>query len=115
MRKINTGDVFKMARLLRNGNIEETIRKSYMEGRKEGADSEVIGMNATVDILCSCTDPQIENQFYELMSGICEKKPEDVMNQSLESLMEDLKRICQENNVLNFLRSALKLGGKIQS
>ena len=34
MRKINTSDVFKMARLLREGNIAEAVRKAYMEKRK---------------------------------------------------------------------------------
>ena len=114
MRKINTSDVFKMARLLREGNIAEAARKAYLDGKKEGADSEDIGMNAIFDILCSCTDPSVEDQFCDLLAGICEKKKEDISNQSIETTVGDLKRICEENNIVNFFRSASRLGGKIQ-
>lgn len=115
MRKINTGDVFKMARLLRKGNVAETVRKAYIDGKKEGADSEEIGMNAIFDILCSCTDPSIEDQFCDLLAGICEKKKEEISNQSLETTVNDMKRICEENNIVNFFRSASALSGKIQA
>lgn len=114
MRKINTGDVFKMARLLRKGNIAETVKKAYLDGKKEGADSEEIGMNAIFDILCSCTDPSVEEQFCDLLAGICERKKEDIAAQSLETTVDDLKRIFENNNIINFFRSASGLSGKIQ-
>lgn len=113
MRKINTGDVFKMARLLREGNIAEVVRRAYMDGKKEDADSETIGINVIFDILVSCTDPSVEDQFCDLLAGICEKKKEDIRNQSLETTVDDLKRICMENNIVNFFRSASELSGKI--
>lgn len=112
MRKLNTGDVFKMARILKQGDVVDIIRKAYEDGRKEGADAEAMGMDVALGILCSCTNAGIENQFYELMSGICEKKPEDIQNQSLESTVEDITRIFRENNVANFLKSAAKLSEK---
>lgn len=37
MRKINTGDVFKMGRLLKKSGVMEIVRNAYEEGRKEGA------------------------------------------------------------------------------
>lgn len=114
MRKINTSDIFKMARLLKKGNIAEAVRKAYVDGKKEDADSEEIGMNAIFDILCSCTDPSVEDQFCDLLAGICEKKKENISNQSLETTVYDMKRICEENNIVNFFRSASRLSEKIQ-
>ena len=114
MWKINTGDVFKMARLLQKGNIAGVVRNAYLEGKKEGADSEDIGINVVFDILCSCTDPSVEDQFCDLLAGICEKKKEDISNQSIETTVGDLKRICEENNMVNFFRSASALNGNIQ-
>lgn len=115
MRKINTEDVFKMARLLKNSDVIKTVKNAYEAGKKENADSEKIGLDAAMEILISCTDPKIEAQFYDLVSGICEKKPEDIRTQSLEGTIEDIKKICQENNIGNFLKSASGLSGKILS
>lgn len=129
MRKINTEDVFKMARLIRKGNIVPIIKNAYAAGRKaksqeaksREADGETaeetaeqIGIDAFMDIMCSCTEPEIEELFYELLSGICEKSPDDIRTQSLETTIEDVKRICQENNITNFFKSASGLSEKIQ-
>lgn len=112
MRKINTGDVFKMGRLLKNSNVMQIIKKGYEEGRKEDADREKIGLNAFMDIVCSCADIGMEGQIYELLGGICEKLPTDVMEQSLEVTIEDIRRIIRENNIANFLKSASNLAMK---
>ncbi len=115
MRKINTEDVFKMARLMKNGNILQAVKNAYLEGRKEDADAQQIGMGTVKDIMCSCTDARVESQFYELLGGICEKKPEEIKTQSLEATVEDIRKIFQENNILNFLDSASSLGEMIQN
>ena len=35
MRKINTGDVFKMARLLKNANVMDAVKDAYKASKKE--------------------------------------------------------------------------------
>lgn len=114
MRKISTEDVFKMARLMKNGNVLQNIKDAFEKGRKKGADTEKIGMEAFLDILCSCSEEKIENQLYELLAGICEKTPENIKNQSLEVTIEDIQKICRENNIVNFLKSASGVAEKIQ-
>ncbi len=115
MRKINTEDVFKMARLMKNGNFLQAVKNAYIEGKKEDADAEQIGMGAVMEIMCSCSDARVEIQFYDLLGGICEKKPEEVKVQSFETTVEDIRKILLENDILNFLDSASSLGEKIQS
>lgn len=115
MRKINTEDVFKMARLLKHGNIIQSIKDAYADGKKEDADPEQVGISAFMDILCACSDAKVEGQFYELLGGICEKSAEDIKNQSLESTIEDVKRILKENNISNFLKSAANVSSKGQN
>lgn len=109
MRKINTADVFKMARLMKKAKLTESIKKAYMDGKKEGVNTEEVGMNAIMDIIGSCCDTGTEKDFYELLAGISEKKAEEIMNQSLEATIADIKKICEENNIVNFLRSASRL------
>lgn len=106
MRRINTGDVFKMARLLKNADVMDTVKDAYKAVGEEGADKEGIWVDTAVKVMASCTSQQAEEQFYDLMSGICENKPEDIRNRSLDGLVADIRRICEENNVANFLRSA---------
>ncbi|WP_251205372.1 hypothetical protein [Acetatifactor aquisgranensis] len=122
MRKINTGDVFKMARLLKNANVMDAVKDAYKaskkedgakEAHKEGPDKGSIWVDAAMKVLASCTSQQAEEQFYDLMAGICENKPEDIRDRPLDGLMEDIRRICQENNVANFLRSASDFAEKL--
>lgn len=109
MRKINTADVFKMARLMKNAKLTESIKKAYADGKKEGVNTEEIGMNAIMDIIGSCCDAGTEKDFYELLAGISEKTKDEVADQSLETTIADIKKICEENNIVNFLRSASRL------
>ncbi len=137
MRKINTGDVFKMARLLKNASVMEAVRDAYKAAKREDvavgahkgdaakgeavaesahkgeADKGGIWVDAAMKVLASCTSQQAEEQFYDLMAGICENKPEDIRNRSLDGLIEDIRRICEENNVANFLRSASDFAEKL--
>lgn len=106
MRKINTADVFKMARLMKSANLTESIKKAYMAGKEKDADTEEVGINAIMDIMGSCCDTETEKGFCELLAGISEKTEDEVINQSLEITIADIKKICEENNIVNFLKSA---------
>lgn len=122
MRKINTGDVFKMARLLKNTNVMDAVKDAYKAAKKEDmaedahkgdAGKRGIWVDAAMKVLASCTSQQAEEQFYDLMAGICENKPEDIRNRPLDGLIEDVRRICEENNLANFLRSASDFAEKL--
>ena len=122
MRKINTGDVFKMARLLKDANVMDAAKDAYKAAKKvdgakdadvEDADKGSIWVDAAMKVLASCTSQKAEEQFYDLMAGICENKPEDIRNRQLDGLVEDIRRICEENNVANFLRSASDFAEKL--
>jgi len=113
MRKISTGDLFKAARLIKRGNITEIIKAAVLASRQKDMDKQSIGINAATSLLAACTEPEMEEQFYDLLGGICEKKPEEIKNQSIEATIEDFKKIIDENNILNFLKSASELSEKI--
>lgn len=122
MRKINTGDVFKMARLLKNANVMDAVKDAYKASKREDvaegvhkgeAEKGGIWVDAAMKVMASCTSQQAEEQFYDLMAGICENKPEDIRNRPLDGLIEDIRRICEENNVANFLRSASDFAEKL--
>jgi Zn-dependent M16 (insulinase) family peptidase len=112
MRKINTADVFKMARLMKSAKLTESIKRAYTAGKEKDANMEEVGMNAIMDIMGSCCDTGTEKSFYELLAGISEKAENEVRDQSLETTIADIKRICTENNIVNFLKSASSMSLK---
>jgi hypothetical protein len=114
MRKLNTGDVFKMARLMKSSDILGIIKESFAKGKEEGADARQVGIDFISDVLCICSEERTEAQLYDLLGGVCEKKPDEIRDQSLETTVADIMRIIEENNVLNFLKSASRLSGKIR-
>ena len=109
MRKIVLSDVPKLARIIKSTNTRETILKAYEDGKREGADAEVIAASVFFSVFESCGDKKTEEQIYELLAGIMEKKPEEVSGISLDKLIEDIKVIAQENNLVSFFKSALKV------
>lgn len=112
MRKINTADIFKMARLMKSAKLTESIKRAYTAGKEKDANMEEVGMNAIMDIIGSCCNTETEKILYELLAGISEKTETDIMNQSLETTIADIKKICEENNIVNFLRSVFSMNLK---
>ena len=108
MRKINTQDVFKMSRLIKHTAIKDVLLKYHEEGSVfniEEDDIEKFGMRLFFDVIECISDAKAETDFYDLLGGICEKKPEEIQNQTLEETLSDLKLIASENNLKSFFHS----------
>ena len=91
MRKINTGDVFKLARIIKATGAKEDIINIYSESKrikeeiresatqekaKEKSEEaqEKIGINIFFAIFEKCSDEKVEKLVYKLIGGIAEKK-----------------------------------------
>lgn len=109
MRKINTQDVFKAGRLMKEAGIKKTVADIYKKSKEEGADRESVGMEAIFTILEACSTEKMETKLYDLLGGILEKTPDEVATQSLEKTIEDIKQIAKENNLALFFKQASQL------
>jgi len=114
VRKINTGDVFILARIMKNGNVKDVIARFIESGKTQTykTNPEAFGMeifSALADVLA---DKNVEPLVYTLLSGITEKSENDIKAQSIDDLLADLKQIATENNVASFFKTAGRLGGK---
>lgn len=129
MRKIITSDVFKASRIIREAKVKDAISEIFKSAQAtkikiEAEDSEEVkaekkalladaqeaaGFEAIMTVFEACSTEKLENMLYELLAGICEKKTEDIANQTLEVTMEELKIIAKENNLANFFKSASRL------
>lgn len=106
MRNINTQDAFKMARLIKHSDLKDVLIDYYEKGKNpDGIDIEKFGMNVIFDIVACLSDSKTENDFYELISGICEKTSQEIKEQSITETIEDIKAIAKENDLKSFFTS----------
>lgn len=106
MRKLQTKDVFRFARILKRADLTNEILKIT---NTEGMDAEKIGMHIISICIDGCADVNQEKAIYEFLGDITEKGAEAIESLSLDVLFEDLKTISKENDLVTFFKSAQQL------
>ena len=129
MRKINTSDVFKMARIIKQANVKSAMAEIFnstrenkieiLEGDSDEEKAEKLkkierkkenaGFQAIMTIFESCCTEELEEMLYQFLAGITEKRSEDIATQSLETTIEEVKTIVKENNIFDFFSQADQL------
>lgn len=107
MRKINTSDVFKCARIIKNANMKDELAEIYnkfsiVEG--DDANIEKAGIQIVLCVIGGCSDERQEKAIYELIGGIIGKDAQLISDQTIEDTIDDIKKIAKENNLVNFSR-----------
>jgi len=109
MRKIKTQDVFKLARIIRisgaKNELAEILRASQ---NGNNGDARKVGVDLIMTLVSVCGEEEVEKMLYELIGGIAEKKPTDIMDLDLDELIELFKEIGEQNNLSNFFDTAVK-------
>ena len=127
MRKIIISDVFKLARLIEEADLENVFTKVVKLAERDKAfiiceedDEETkkekqalleekqhsVGLEIVMMVFKACCTKQLEKNLYDLLEGITEK---DVANQPLDELMKDLKEIASQNDIFTFFKQAGQL------
>lgn len=112
MRKLNTADVFAVARVIRASGMRDQllpiIQKAAEETKaaedKKAMDAILsrIGINGFLTVLEALAERKSEAAIYEVLSGPMECSAEDVENMPLESLIPKLRQIIEENQLKDF-------------
>lgn len=110
MRKLNTQDAFKMARLLKYAGVKELIINAYKNNDKLNA--EELGIEVIFTLIDSFGDSKVEKDFYDLIGGITEKGADAILNQDLSTTIDDIKAIWEQNDMATFFNSVSRLGLK---
>lgn len=129
MRKIITSDIFKLARLIEEADLESVfgkimkfmekdksliIREEDSEERKREKQAlleekqQSVGLEVIMMVFKACCTKQLEANLYDLLGGIVE---EDIANRPLDELIKDLKEIAAQNDIFNFFKQAGQLIG----
>lgn len=110
MRKLNTQDAFKMARLLKYSGVKEIVLNAYKNNKN--LNTEEMGVEVIFTLIDSFGEAKVESDFYDLLGGITGKGADGVMNQDLASTIEDIKVIWSENNMSSFFDFVLSSESK---
>jgi hypothetical protein len=109
MRKIQTQDVFKLARIIKSaklkGEVAEIITKINTE-EKDNNLSKNVGVQIFFAIVEGCADEKTEEKIYDLIGGIAEISAEDIKKQSLDATVDIIKKISEENDIMAFFNQA---------
>lgn len=124
MRKLQTQDVFKMARIIKKANMKDMIKEAIHKGQLINADHNLseeersraqneVGVDIFMGLIDSCSDVKLEELLYDFLSGVFETSSvEDIGRMSLDSLIDNIKKMIQENDIGAFFKAAGRLQSK---
>lgn len=107
MRKLNTGDLFKAARMIKKMGIKEDLEK-FAEKLDENATQEGAGVDLIMLILEKATENETERLIYEFLSGPFETKAEDVEKMDLFEMVETLFTVADVEKWKGLFQKALR-------
>lgn len=112
MRKLNTSDVFAMARVVRTSGMREELRGLIKQAAETDAKMEDVGIDGFLTILEALADKKAEAAIYEVLAGPFEATSQEVASMQLDVLMENLKRLVEENDLKRFFKWLSGILGK---
>lgn len=107
MRQLNTGDLFKAARLIRKMGIKEDLKK-FAEGINADQKQEEVGIDLLILIFERATDESSEQLIYEFLSGPFEVTPDVVKEMELFTLVESLFEVADIEKWKGFFQGVLR-------
>ena len=120
MRKLNTADVFAMARIVRASGVREELRNLIQRvsgdsnsGEDGGEDSMAsIGIEGFLVIMEALAERKSEHAIYETLAGPFEMTADEVAMLELDSLESKLAQLAAENNLKRFFDLVSRILGK---
>ena len=107
MRSLNTRDLFKAIRVVKETGIKEAF-KSNIGDFKNKSEKE-IGIDLIFTVLESATEKNTEEQIYDFLSGPLEIKKEEVGNLDPIELADKILEIANIEKWKDFLSRAAQL------
>jgi hypothetical protein len=112
MRKLNTSDVFAMARIVRASGVRNELRPLIKAAAQSERPVEDVGIDGFLCILEALAEQKAENAIYAALSGPFEMTPNEVETLPLDQLVEQLKALVAENDLKHFFDCVSRILGK---
>ena len=107
MRKLQTRDLFSAGRMIKELDLKNTIKELGLKANKEN--SYEIGAELILRIFEKASERKSEEKIYEFLAGPFEMNPEEVAKLELNSLLENMKKISDIENLKSFFKNAAQL------
>lgn len=108
MRKLKTSDVPALSRCLKKLGLKEQFRELALKSG-DSADRWSDGFDLVWNLFDKATETGGEIAIYEFLAGPFEMAPEEVADLDLDILIENLKKLVEENNLGTFFNIAARL------
>lgn len=108
MRKLKTRDVPALCRCLKKLGLQEQFRKLASEA-DNAQDVFDKGFDLLWGLFDAATEETGEQPLYDFLADPFEMTAEEVADLDLDILLDNLKQMAEENNLLVFFKSAAKL------
>ena len=108
MRKLNTGDAFKLMQILRVAGLKDDFA-TIINMAVTGAKVDVLGGKVFALLFDCLGHEKVEVMSVKLLADIAEKKPDEITQQSLQDTVSLLKDIAEQNDLRNFFKGAASL------
>lgn len=110
MRKLNLGDAFKVARIIKEAGVKDELAKLASKFKNiENANIDEVGFEVILTLISAASSEKVETQIYELIGSIKNIAPSDVKNLDFSELKDFVKDVIAENDIKSFFNSASKL------
>lgn len=112
MRKLNTADVFAMARIIRASGVREELREMIHRVADQGLSMESVGIEGVLVIVEAVAEKKAEHAMYEALSGPFEVAAEEIAAMELDALIDSLEQLHQENDLQRFFGFVSRILGR---
>lgn len=114
MRKINTKDVFQLARIIKKLNLKELATQNTAkinDTLENMSDSEEDAKKLGINIIFSIIEniPEAEFEIYQFIAGISGFEVYEIEEMAIDDFIEIIREIVQENDIKKVFTSALSL------
>lgn len=113
MRKLNLTDVFRFSRLVKSSGMKDLVsdilhRASEVKSKEAVSDSDLyaVGIDAFMSILDVAAQKNVESDIYGFLAPVWEMTSDEVANLSLETVVENLRKMFAENDFTAFFRQS---------
>lgn len=114
-RKLNAGDAFAFARIVKAAKIKEQlagIAKESTKGKSKQEVAELIeskGVEVLFAIIEGAAEKSAEAGIYEFLGKISGKKPQEIESLEIEDFINLVKQIVAENDIASFFTYVRRL------
>lgn len=106
MRKLNFGDTFKAARLIKELNLKEELKEIASNQEQDQYEA---GVDLLYTVLEKGTTKECEQKIYEFLSGPLEMQPEEVSKLEFFEVVDKIFKIADIESWKGFIQSVAKL------